>query len=163
MASHILFPVLPAGGIVNTINELNQDGTCKYENVRLQFIITGEKDFNERDILRTIALYLKSDLCADKMVDYDGTVFNFVNNNSDNAFTKQRRLYNLYDDFINKCMNVMINNMNSMVSVIPPDTNEHIEIRNRVIIKIEKLNELKVYYLNHNNALSLMEALKYYL
>lgn len=159
-----IFPVLPSEGTVNTINELNVDNTtCKYEALRLQFILTGEKEFNERDILKTIALYLKSDICIDKMVDYDGTVFNFVSNNGDNEFTKQKRLYSLYDDFINKCMDVMINNMQLLLDVTPTNTEENILIRGRLVMKMSKLNELKVYYLNHQNALNIMEALKYYL
>ena len=82
MASHTLFPVLPGGGTANTVNELNVDNTtCKYEALRLQFVISGDT-MDERSISKTVSLYLKSDLCSDKVLSYDGTQF-VMNSNND--------------------------------------------------------------------------------
>lgn len=159
--SHTLFPVLPSGGTVNTINELNVDNTtCKYEALRAQFVLSGNT-WDERSIAKTVAMYMQSDLCSDKVVNHNGTNFVMVSNDGDSNFLKERRIYNLYSDFITKCMAPMINNMQLLLDYTPANSPENIEIRNRLVLKIGKLNEMQVYYLSHKNSLELMDQLKY--
>lgn len=154
MTSTQQFPIITP--IENTINQTDIEGNAIYEDIRLQFLITKQKGWTERDIAQTIHLYLESNLCTDKITGHDGDSFQMVNNNSDSAFLKLRRVYQLQTEFINRVVDVMIGNMQEAF-----DLSEDNEVRTVLIQDIGKLQELKAYYLKHDNTLRLLEVVKY--
>ena len=160
MTSQTLLPITnPA---VNTINELNEDNTCKYENIRLQFIITSP-EFDERNIAQTIHLYLESTLCTDPILGTttDGLSWTMANNDSETPFQKNRRVYQLQTEFINRVVNPMIENLTQVEQAIPNDTEQNTQHKIKLIRDILRLGELKTEYLRHDNTLRLLEVVKY--
>ena len=156
--SQLLFPII--NPVENSINAVDQDGNTIYESLRLQFIL-GSTLFDERNICKTICEYLKSNLCADKVLSYDGTEFHMNTNDTDTPFQKEKRIYLLYDDFINKCLDVMVENMKDVFNLTPSDTDENIATRNRLCSHWLKLVELKIKYLEHSEAMKMIQMIKY--
>lgn len=152
--------ILPITNPANeTINELNPDGSVKYEALRYQFIMTGNSvnNFNEREISRTIITFLQSDLCSDsgRVVSYDGNEFVMANNNTDLPQRKLARIYKQYDAFITKCMLPMIKNMKDAVN-----QSANTEYKLLLTSKYIKLEELIVYYMDYNNSMRIIEIMK---
>lgn len=147
---------------INTVNELNEDNTCKYENIRLQFIKTSP-NFDERNIAETIHLYLESTLCTDPIVGTtdDGLSWTMVNNNEQTPFQKNRRVYQLQTEFINRVVNPMIENLTQVELSIPNDTEQNKQHKSKLVRDIVRLEELKIEYLRHDNTLRLLEVIKY--
>ena len=160
MTSQMLLPITnPA---INTINELNEDNTCKYENIRMQFIKTSP-NFDERNIAETIHLFLESSLCSDPIIgtSTDGSTWEMVNNNDQTPFQKNRRVYQLQTEFINRVVDTMIQNLTQVEQSIPNDTEQNTKHKLKLVRDIVRLEELKIEYLVHSNCLRLIEVIKY--
>lgn len=161
MSSQTLLPITnPA---VNTINEVDENGTAVYETLRMQFIRTSPA-FDERNIAETIHLYLENQsLCTDPIIGTDdtGTTWEMVANNSQTAFQKNRRVYKLQTEFIVRVVDPMIQNLQQVEQSIPTDTDEHLQHKSKIIRDILRLEELKQEYLRHDACLRLLEVVKY--
>jgi len=160
MTSTQLFPIV--NPVANTVNEV-VEGVATYEALRLQFLITAENGFTERDIARTIKCFLTSNLAsADKVLSYDGTQFVMETNNGDTPWQKLVRIYKQQDNFVNNVVNVMIGNIDDVFNSLP-NTEQNLESRNRLVYRKAKLSDLKEYYLQHTKTLELIEIVKYLL
>ena len=153
--SDLILPITnPTDG---TINELNEDGSPKYDTLRLQFIMTGNNinNFNEREITKTVMAFLQSDLSIDKVVSFDGNEFTMFNNNTDLPQRKLARIYRQYDAFVSKCMLPMIQNMKDASNLTA-----NAEYKSSLTYKYLKLEELIVYYMDYHNSMRIIEIMK---
>ena len=156
--STTLLPVTNAEN--DTINQVDENSNPVYESLRLQFIITSPR-YLERDICKTIVLFLKSSLCSDPVVGVsdDGTEFIMTNNNSDSAFKKLKRIYMLQDEFIQKCVRKMQVNLKQVHDGLP-NTEEYAEHKLKITRDIVMLDELVEFYIKHENCMKVIEQLK---
>jgi hypothetical protein len=152
--SQLLFPIITPQN--NTVNEVDESGDTVYENIRMQFLLTKSRGWTERDIAQTIHLYLESDLCTDKITGHDGDSFQMVNNNSESPFLKLRRVYKLQDEFISRVVDIMQANMMEAFDASSDNDTRTILLQDKY-----KLDELKAYYLQHDNTLRLLSLVSY--
>ena len=160
MTSIQLFPIITP--IAGTINETDVNGDAVYEALRLQFIKTGDEateNFNERAICRTIKQFLISGLSDDAVSGVDSAgAFQFSTNNTGTAFERDGRVYRQYEKFITSCLDVMVGNMQDVYDATAV---ENVETRQRLIIKMATLRELKLKYTVHEEAMNVLNQLRY--
>ena len=156
--SQLLFPIITP--VNQSINQVDENGNTVYESLRLQFI-KGSELFDERNICKTICEYLKSDLCPDKVLSYDGVEFHMNTNDTDVPFVKEKRIYALYEHFISSCLDIMVMNMKDVFELTPIDTEQNIQTRIKLVSHWNKLIELKIKYLEHSEAMKMIQMIKY--
>lgn len=148
-----IFPII--NSINGTINEM-VNNLVVYEDLRYQFILTSANDFRERDIAKTIKCYLQTNLSVDQVTTYNSSGFQYSSNNTGDEHDRMKRIYNQYDDFINKAVMPIQSNLQDVANVTEDEQTKYSLLRQK-----HTLGELSNKYMEHDNSMKIIEILKY--